>query len=71
MGKYPRLCDYGNCDKQIDSGEGVTVTYAGYRKRFCSPDHAAQHLIEYESMMKRNQQAFEEMERRRKEQVCD
>lgn len=36
-----RICKHGNCQKLVEGGEGVTVSGAGYREKFCSWDHAA------------------------------
>jgi len=47
--RVPRetVCEYSNCQTMVASGEGVTVSHGGYRKKFCHPLHAAWSLEEY------------------------
>lgn len=38
-------CKHGNCTVQIAGGEGVSVSGAGYRVKFCCWDHAARWVL--------------------------
>lgn len=35
------ICKHGNCTKEVPGGEGIAVSAAGYRVKFCSWEHAA------------------------------
>ena len=42
-----KMCEFANCAREISAQEGVGVSYAGYRQRYCCTLHASWALLDY------------------------
>lgn len=53
-----QMCKHGNCTKEVPPGEGVAVTAAGWRVKFCSWKHAAEWVLAMGAREKESKDRF-------------